>query len=88
MKKCEKELEPIREQLEEVENHKRKLIREGERAVENILERERFITGLQRAAQRNFQLVVITHDGDFIEQLSRLDLFLSALMIFVYLSQV
>ena len=43
---------------------------------------------IKRAAQRNFQLVVITHDEEFIEQLSRLDSIFSALMNFVYLSQV
>ena len=72
LKKCEKELEPIREQLKEVENKKRKLIRDGERVVENILERdrklERFITGLQR-----LDTVISTYaDGEKEEILDKL----------------
>jgi len=55
VKRCERELEPIREQLEETENKKRKLISEGEREIECLVERERklerFLGELKRLDQ-------------------------------------
>merc|ERR1711915_484387 len=51
-KKCELELEPIKEQLEEMESNKRNVIREGEQSVEALLDRqkkvERCMEGIHR----------------------------------------
>merc|ERR1719318_2553054 len=72
MKKCERDLEPIREQLEEKENQKRKLIRDGEKAVEKIVERERKLERFMEGLKRLDTLLGNYADGEKEELLDRL----------------
>eukprot|EP00090_Calanus_glacialis_P008475 TRINITY_DN16831_c0_g1_i1.p1 TRINITY_DN16831_c0_g1~~TRINITY_DN16831_c0_g1_i1.p1 ORF type:complete len:1318 (-),score=560.98 TRINITY_DN16831_c0_g1_i1:78-3809(-) len=72
MKKCERDLEPIREQLEEKENQKRKLIRDGERSVENIVEKERKLERFLEGLQRLDTLISNYAEGEKEEHLDRL----------------
>lgn len=71
-KKCDEELEPVREQLEEKENEKRKLIRQGEQAVEVFQERERKLERFLVELQRLDTLCLNYSDGDKDELLEKL----------------
>jgi len=71
-KKCELELEPIKEQLEEMESNKRNVTREGEQSVEVLMDRqkkvERFMEGIQRLDTKISQYA----DGDKGDALEKL----------------
>eukprot|EP00092_Neocalanus_flemingeri_P030577 GFUD01033198.1.p1 GENE.GFUD01033198.1~~GFUD01033198.1.p1 ORF type:complete len:1313 (+),score=556.33 GFUD01033198.1:149-4087(+) len=72
VKRCTRELEPIREQLEETENKKRKLMRDGEKMVECIVERERKLERFSGDIQRLDTVLSTYADGDKDEHLERL----------------
>jgi len=72
VKRSERELEPVREQLEETENKKRKLVRDGEKEVEVLVDRDRKLERFLGHLQRLDSVLTKYTDSDKDEQLEKL----------------